>query len=136
LTLDILTLDIQNESAYERAKALREMLTVGNTSAVPYALASLTDADAHVKFDALALLVQLGNRNNIPQVTVLINDEDQFVSQQAQQTLDVLRERDASEQSELHQGFAPLHKYAEGFIPGAGETGDENTEVSEENARL
>ncbi len=131
--IEQLSVNLQNESAYERAKTLREMLTVGNISAVPHALNSLADSDAHVKFDALALLIQLGDKNNIPEATALLNDEDQFVSQQAQQTIDVLRERDLDKQAELHKGFAPLEKYAEGFIPAEGDEADENTKFSEES---
>ncbi len=130
--IELISVNLQNESAYERAKTLREMLTLGSISVVPYALSSLTDPDAHVKFDALTLLAQLGNKNNISDVAVLLKDEDQFVSQQAQQTMDVLRERNVDEQSALSKGFAPLEKYAEGFIPGEEEGADKNTEVNEE----
>lgn len=130
--IDQMAVNLQNESAYERAKTLREMLTLGNDNAVSHALNSLSDSDAHVKFDALTLLAQLGNKNNIAEIKFLLNDEDQFVSQQAQQTIDVLPERGVNEQSEVQKGFVPLEKYAEGFIPGEGEDADKNIEVNEE----
>jgi hypothetical protein len=109
--------DLRSKNPADKISALQDIASVGFSSAVPYVVSSLHDRDPQVKLNALELLSQFGTNTNIVSVEPLLNDGNTEVKQAAQQTMDMLWDKNANEPLSLQKrlmqpGFPP-----QGLVP-------------------
>lgn len=88
--MDTKALALKDKNPTTRSQALKEIASVGFSSAIPYALKSLNDADVSVKLEALELLSQYATNSNIGDIQPLVNNPNKEVSRYAQETINSL----------------------------------------------
>lgn len=89
--------ELKDKNPIARSQALKEIASVGFSSAIPYVIKSLNDADVGVKLDALELLSQYATNSNIADIQPLVNHSNKEVSRYAQEIINSLWNKNAGE---------------------------------------
>jgi hypothetical protein len=108
---------LNSKNPADRISALEDIASVGFSSAVPYVVDKLRDNDPQVKLNALEILSQFGTNTNIASVEPLLADGNTDVKQAAQQTMDRLWDKNASEQLSLQERLVQPGFPVQGLVP-------------------